>query len=343
MSVSDYRREIYILAVLVGVFISLKYLLPYFTPFIIGAILAIVIDPAVDWLEKRLRIPRGWGALLILSLVVVILVTFLITGIGRLVYELDLLLQTLPKYQESITNVVNRLLDQLSQLYAGLPGVFNRAIASGEQSLYKGISSMIKQLLGFFQRLPNYFIVGLISFIASFFMSRDKRIISRAILRFLPERWRKHVFEVKEDVFTSFSGFLRAQLILVSMTMIMSIIGLTILRVKYAWLLAMVTGFFDLIPVFGPSGVFVPIAIYFFFLDQIPTAIGVIINLAIILLVRQISEPRIIGSKVGIHPLATLLAIYLGFRLFGVSGFILGPLGLIIIKAIFAATLPEAS
>lgn len=339
----EMRRELYIVTVVVAVFLSFKYLLPIFTPFVIGALLAIMIDPVVDWLEERFSIGRGWSAMLVLILVVIVLVAFVITGLARLVYELELLLTALPEHQEFLTGAVDRLVEQFAQFYSGLPRVLLRAVDAGEQNVYNFVSGIIKQLLSYVQSLPNLFLIGLLSMIASFFFSRDKRLISRGIIRFIPATWRKHVFEVKEDVFSSFSGFLRAQLILIGMTTIMAVVGLTAMRVRYAWLLALVAGVLDLIPMLGPSGVFIPLAVYFIAIDQLGLGIGVLVNLGIILLVRQLSEPRIVGSSVGLHPLATLVAIYLGFRLFGVSGFILGPLAAITIKAIFAATLPEAS
>ncbi|MBO8126377.1 MAG: sporulation integral membrane protein YtvI [Firmicutes bacterium] len=339
---TEIKKELYILGIIAGVFIAFKYLLPLFIPFIIGALLAIMIDPVVDWLEEHFRVPRGLSAFVVLILVVIILLAFIVTGITRLIYELDLLLQTLPQYQEMLASFVDRVVEQISQLYSGLPGVMLKAVESGEQNVYNAISSVIKQLLSFVQSLPNMVVIGLLSIIASFFFSRDKRIISKTLIQFVPRSWRKQVFEVKEDVFTAFSGFFRAQLILISMTAVMAIVGLTLLGVRYAWLLGLTAGIFDLIPMMGPSAVFLPLAGYFLVLDQLPLAIGVLITLGFILLVRQLSEPRIVGANIGLHPLATLIAIYLGFRLFGVSGFILGPLAAITIKAIFAVIIPEA-
>ncbi len=338
----EIKRQLFIFGIIGGVFLSFKYVLPFFTPFVIGALLAMMIDPVVDLLEEKFKIPRGLSALVVLVLVVLVLIVFLTTGIARLVYELDLLLQTLPQYQAALGAFIDRVVLWFSEVTSGLPKVLLNTLETGERSIYTAISNLIKQILAAVQKVPNFFIIGLISFLAAFFFSRDKRIISKAIFRFIPRSWRKQVFEVKEDVFVAFSGFLRAQLILISMTAVMAIIGLTILRIRYAWLLGLTAGILDLIPMMGPSAVFLPLALYLFAWDQLPMAIGVLVVLGVILLVRQLSEPRIVGSNVGLHPLATLIAIYLGFRLFGVSGFILGPLAVVTIKAIFAVFLPEA-
>lgn len=342
MKTDELKRQLIILGIVGGVFFCFKYLLPYFTPFVIGALLAMMIDPLVDLFEEKFKIPRGLSALVLLALVVSVLIIFLTTAIARLVYELDLLLQTLPQYQVAFGVFMDNVVQWFSEVTSGLPKVLLNALQTGEQSIYTAISNLIKQILGAVQRIPSLFIIGLFSFLAAFFISRDKRVISKAIFRFIPRSWRKQVFEVKEDVFVAFSGFLRAQLILISMTAVMAIIGLTILRIRYAWLIGITAGILDLIPVTGPSGIFVPLAVYLVAIDQIPQAIGVLVVLGLILTVRQLSEPRIVGSNVGLHPLATLIAIYLGFRLFGVSGFILGPLAAVTIKAIFAVFLPEA-
>lgn len=122
-------------------------------------------------------------------------------------------------------------------------------------------------------------------------------------------------------------------MLLVSLTGLESLIGLTILGVSYAHLLALTVAFFDFLPILGPGTFYIPWSIWMFLSGNIRLGIGLLILYAIIVVVRQLLEPKVIGQSIGLHPLATLIALYFGFTLLGVWGLILGPAIAIAYKA----------
>lgn len=327
-----------VVAIIVATVLSLKYVLPYITPFIIAALLAILIDPAVDLLEKRLRAPRGLAVLVVLMLVLVGVTLFLVVGTARLVIELEQLLRSLPEFQNSIGILVEEWSAKFSTFYAGLPDAATRAIRSSENNFYQLAAGLVSAGLNAVKQLPNAFTVLVISILATYFMSRDRDRVMKGIVQLVPREWRPKVRSLETDVGRAIMGYIRAQLTLISITTVLSIFGLLIVGVNYAWLLGLLAGALDLMPMIGPSGVYLPLALYLLFNGDIGTAIAVGVVWAVVLLVRQVTEPRIVGRNVGLHPLTTLLAIYVGFQLFGINGFIIGPLTAIVLKAVFAVT-----
>ncbi|MGE5576426.1 MAG: sporulation integral membrane protein YtvI [Syntrophothermus sp.] len=334
-----YRIAIYILAVLAATFVLLRFVLPYLVPFAIAGLLAMLIDPLVGLLQKRARLSRGSAVAVVLGLVLVLFFSVVAVGVSQLIVELNDLVASLPEYQVRVAALLEDLRQRVASFSAGLPQPLDDAIREAQRRFYGTLAVWARSLLQAVQFLPNLFVVFVVSFLATYFISRDKELILKFITRLTPRSWRRQMFQVRSNVGMGVVGYFRAQITLMLVTTTLSVLGLLILRVRYAWLLGVAAGLLDLVPMIGPSGVFVPWLLYNFLLGDIGLGIGLTVVLAVITVVRQVSEPRIVGAHIGLHPLATLAAIYLGFRLFGVWGFFLGPITLIVLKAIFTVTI----
>ncbi len=334
-----YRMTIYILVVLAAIFLLFRFVLPYLTPFIIAGLLAMLIDPLVGLLQRKVRLSRGAAVALILGLVLIIFSSVVAIGISQLIAELNDLVVSLPEYQARFGALLEDLRQRVASFSAGLPKPLVDAMQDSQRRLYETMALWARSVLQAVQLLPNFFVVLVVSFLATYFISRDKEAILKYITHLTPRSWRQQMFRVRSDVGMGVVGYFRAQITLMLVTTTLSILGLLILRVRYAWLLGLAAGLLDLVPMVGPSGIFVPWLLYNFFLGDIGLGVGLTVVLAAITVVRQISEPRIVGAHIGLHPLATLMAIYLGFRILGVWGFFLGPVTLIVLKAIFAVTI----
>jgi sporulation integral membrane protein YtvI len=122
------------------------------------------------------------------------------------------------------------------------------------------------------------------------------------------------------------SGYLKAYLLIMLITFFEVFIGLSILKVNYAFILAIVIAIVDILPVLGTGAVLVPWAILAFIGGNAPLGIGLIVLYGVTLIARQIIEPRIIGSTLGLHPLMTLASVYIGLKLLGLAGIFIGPI-----------------
>jgi sporulation integral membrane protein YtvI len=139
------------------------------------------------------------------------------------------------------------------------------------------------------------------------------------------------------DLQKALFGYLRAQFILISITAAFVIVGLLILQVPYAISIGLLIGFVDLLPYLGTGAVMVPWIIIVFVQGNIPLGIGLSIVYGVILVARQILEPKVLATSVGMDPLAILIALFIGLQLFGFVGLIIGPVTLILLTAFHRA------
>jgi sporulation integral membrane protein YtvI len=178
----------------------------------------------------------------------------------------------------------------------------------------------------------------IITLLATFFISKDWYKIITQYSGIFSETILKVTKLIRTDLQKALFGYFRAQLILVSLTALVVIIGLLILRVEYAITIGLLTGLADLMPYLGTGAVMVPWILYVFFAQgNIYLGIGLSILYGVILIMRQIIEPKVLASSVGLDPLATLIALFVGLKLFGLVGLIIGPVTLVILSAFYRA------
>ncbi|MGM0602849.1 MAG: sporulation integral membrane protein YtvI [Bacillota bacterium] len=331
-------------------FISLfiiKHIFIYFTPFIIAAVLSSLINPVVDYLSKLMPINRGFIVVLVLILVIILLISVLIVGGAQIYLELNRLLRNLPDYK-SIGSRFQWIVNQNEQFDVFLENLdisepVKDAINSNFQMIYDGIRntiiSFVNNILDFLSRLPNMIMILFISFIATFFISKDRDKIKTFLVRLFPQDVQPKIANVFSQLNISAIGYIRAMLILISITGIITGFGLTLLGNQYAIIFAVAAAILDLIPIIGPAMLFYPWIIISLFMQDISFAFSLVILHAFIAGIRSASEGKIMGKNLGLHPLATMTAIYSGFRILGGIGVVVGPSFLVLVKAIIDSEL----
>jgi len=169
--------------------------------------------------------------------------------------------------------------------------------------------------------------------VAVFFISRDKDIILKSLEQHLPAFLYKRLVLIGSESGSALFGYIKAQFILMFIAAGITFIGLQILGVPYAFLLAILVGIADLLPIVGPGAVFFPWIIWEALNGNYGFAIALLILYAIVTIVRQVSQAKIVGDNIGLHPLEALIALFVGLRLMGVLGLIFGPIIWVVIKA----------
>jgi sporulation integral membrane protein YtvI len=326
------------LAALVFVYLILKYAVPYFTPFLVALVLAVMIDPTVGELEERFHLPRGVAVAITLVFFLGIAVGLVLFGIGAVVVQLGQLATDLPSQYDRLMLLSEALLARLTAVFKGLPADFvsltENTIRSSLGSIYAGLQALVRTVLDGLAGLPSAILVAVISLVGAFFFSRDKKLIGDSLLGLLPSAYRERIVRVNRDIVNSAVGLVKAQLTLVLITLVIIVAGLFILGVRYAWLLGLVAGLLDVLPAVGPATVIVPWAVYCFVTGDPALGAGLLVLIGVVMVFRQIMEPRIVGQRIGLHPLLTLMALYLGLKLLGAAGIVVGPLVAIAAKAV---------
>lgn len=344
------KNLLYIVAGTAAAYLLLIFVAPLFTPFILAVFLAFFLEPVVKRIQGRGRMSRGP------AVGVAMLATFgsatllIVLSVTRLIIELVHLTAYLPEYINNIKSVALSTQNKLLAYYFTLPedviGFITKKVSGSNYSLdaILGKAQVLTQmLLNFFLQLvssvPAWIILILISAIATYFISKDKRLIIDYWLKAVPEPWGRQTVDITKQVFQAIISYVRAQLVLITITFVNTLIGLYIIGAPYALLMSLVVGVTDLIPILGPSSIYLPWIAWEFTTGDSTFAIKLTILYAVVLIVRQVMETKIVSQSMGLHPLATMVAMYAGLKALGPMGVVAGPLFLITLKAFASAGL----
>lgn len=307
--------------VLVSLLVTLAgiYLARLLWPFLLGLVVAIILDPVVAATVRR-GWPRGVTALILLLLFTLGFAGLLAVGVTRLAGEVGALLES--GWGE----------EGLRWLETSWGGVRN--LIKGEPAR-QGLGAVAGWVLTVGRTLPGTAVAVMISLMAAYLLLRDKERLLGGTVGLLPRSLRARGAVTAEEVSRGLAGVIRAELLLSLTTGALAVVGFTALGVRYAWLLGLGAGLLDLVPMVGPSGVLLPVAIYLAVIGAAGKALGVLVLTGVVLLVRQLLEPRLLAAGTGLHPLVMLVAVYAGFRLFGTFGLVVGPLAASFFAALF--------
>ena len=315
-----------------GAYVFVRFLLPYLWPFVLGLLLALAIEPVVRGLE-RLRLSRSAAVLVALVLVLGLFFALVTWAVSTLVVEITKLVEALPAYYQTARQLVADLTERAGQFMATLPPEVNEQIYAQLARLYAFLGRVLPEALLSLAALPQVGIVTLVAAVASYFIGRDLRAIGAFFLDLLPPGWREHAASLAVRLIRSVGQFAFAQLILIALTTVITIAGLAVLRVPYALMLGLLSGLLDVLPVLGPGLLFIPWMLYHFIWGRVGLGVGLGLLYLGISVARQVAQPRVVGERLGIHPLAALLSMYVGARLLGVLGLAVGPLVVMLLSA----------
>lgn len=339
------KKMLIFIGLMLLILIVSKYFFIYFTPFIIAAVLASLINPVVKIVEDYLHINRGLAVFIVLIFFIAVLIIVFFLGISHIYLELNRLLQNLPDYNtfgenfQWIINQNNKIIDLINglEISPAIRELINENMQLLYTTLKNGIVMVINSVINFLGKLPMILTVLFLSFIATFFISKDIDKINSFLIGLFPKELRAKFFKLEKELVSSAVGFVRAELTLISITCFVSGIGLAIMGNPYAVIIAISSGFLDLIPIIGPALIFIPWVIYSIIIGDINNAFQLLLLYTVMTAIRQGAEGKIMGKNLGLHPLATMIALYVGFRILGTIGFIIGPAILVLGKAVFNA------
>ena len=320
----------------------ISYGIPLVFPFVFALLVAEFVNPVVNLLSKKAKIPRTLSVSVVLLLLIGVVSVLLTVGIGYLVDEIELLIANLPYLYALGMDLGSQFAEQFARFHDGLPLTIQEQLAGTLGELQEDLKTYLGTLvgsLGVVASLPSFLINSIIAVVATFLIARDRDQINAFLLSLFPVEWRPGLRQVKNQVWTSAIGWGKAQLMLIMLTMLQSIIGLSIIGSNYAVLVGILVGLVDVMPILGPGAVFIPWAVYSFIFGSKIFGIKLLVLYGILVGVRQVMESKLVGDQIGLHPLAVLLAIYLGITFFGALGVIFGPLLAILLKAMITSGL----
>lgn len=320
---------------ILGSILFFRYLFPIILPFLIGWLLSKCFLPLVRRLEAW-HVPKWCAALVCILLLLGVVSLFVILIGNQIVAQAKNLMAQMPHYLEALRRAMDAFWFWLDTKLVDLPDVIQNAIAQAKSNLTSILLDIVQNKGSApLTSVPNFLLGLFIAFISSYFFLKDREGIHNIYEKYVITLFGQGLERTKQELKSSLWGYVKTQLILMIYTFGITWIGLTILHSPFALLLAIIIAIIDALPFFGSGFILWPGALIHLILGDPKMAIGYLVIYGAVQIMRQIMQPKILGTQIGLHPLLTLFAMYFGYRSIGFWGLILGPVLAVLLKAYY--------
>lgn len=333
-------KIIIVLLTIIGIYLSYK-LAMFYIPFIIAMIIAAMVEPIIKFFMKHTKMKRKLASIVSLALVFVLIGGLLFGLASKLIIEAQSLLSNLNIYFEDIYNWSIELIDNMEENLSQENMEIIQNLLTGIIDTLKTVAmNLLTGVITVITSIPNGITYSVITLLAIVFICFDKAYIPNTIKKQIPIKWFERIKQVIKELCSVSVKYIKAEAKLSFICFILVLIGLLFvnligIKVEYLFIMAILIGIVDILPLFGAGAVMLPWTVYLLITENIPLAIAVVIIWIIWAIVKQIAEPKMVSKEMGMHPIFTLIGMYTGFKLAGVIGLILGPIVLLIVKNIF--------
>lgn len=298
------------LGAFLGILLMLRLSFPYFGPFYLGLLLAFLLDVPVTFLETR-----GWSRSI---------TSLLFAGAAFLTLPAVITIFVVQLWGEiqgisGLSDLLPWQVAELSPMLQVLP------------SLDAGVS--LQTVAKWAWVIPDFFLMWTISVLSAYFFCRDKRSLTKFFLKELPKSWGFSPRKIYHDTTGAIWRYVQVQLFLMLLSTSVSMVLFMVLDLPYPFLAAFFVGFFDLLPILGPGLVYLILASMQAWMGNPLTALALGLGYLVLLLLRQWGEPHLVSERLGLHPMAALVGLYAGFRIWPPFGALLGPVLMVFLKA----------
>lgn len=316
-------------------------LLGFFIPFVISWVIALIANPLVRFLERRMRIVRKHGSALIIVGVLALIILLLYLVIGKLYTEIRDFIGDLPALYENAALEIRGALENGGRLFEFLPDEFQETVVRFTENLGSYMGEIVSkaaaptvEIAGNVAKgIPNALVNTVITILSAYIFIAEQERIMEWLRKILPEFILRYIAYLKKDARGVIGGYFLAQFRIMFVVAVILAVGFLFLDVSYGLVLAVLISILDFLPVFGTGTALFPWAAVKLFTGDYGYAAGLLILYVVTQVARQLIQPKIVGDSMGLPPLMTLFLLYLGFKMKGLAGMILAvPIGLIFIN-----------
>ena len=315
--------------------------LGFFIPFVIGWMIALIANPLVRFLEKRLKIVRKHGSMLIIAGVLALIISLLYFVLGKAYVEIREFIGDLPALYDSAAAEIRGAVQNGNRMFEFLPDEFRTAVMQFTENIGTYVGDLVSkaaaptvEIAGNVAKgIPNVLVITVITILSSYLFIAEQDKILAWMRRYAPKFVLRYAEYLKKDARGVIGGYFLAQFRIMFVVAGILAVGFLFLKVKYGLLLAVLISLLDFLPVFGTGTALFPWAAVKLFTGEYTYAAGLLILYVVTQVSRQLIQPKIVGDSMGLPPLLTLFLLYLGFKVKGIAGMILAvPIGLIFIN-----------
>jgi len=310
----------------------LYFVLPVSIPLVIALLTALLLNPIIQFIQTKLKINRQFSVIIVFLtfiLLIAVVGTYLITlSIGQIVHFVE----NLPEYFNQLNTLYADIAERIEHYSKNLPAEFVNQITNSVEQYLLDLNELEKEkitldrIAQLFAKVPQYLISFLVYLIALFLFMLELPTLKTKMNQAYTKETAHKVSFMNKRLASVFLGFFKAQFLVSLVIFGVSLIGLLFIFPDLAFIMSIIIWIIDLIPIIGSIIILGPWALFMFLAGNTIVGTKLAILAIILLALRRIIEPKLMGQHIGLSPLATLISMFIGLKLLGLFGFILGPL-----------------
>lgn len=358
----------YYAIILLIAFLAVRYALGVCLPIVVAFFIATVLQRPKNFLVRKTFLKKGSASvfsLFILLFIVVALITLIgVRAVEEIKGFIDYITLQIQNFDVFLTNIENAVMNFANKLPSFLSDTLSESLATiftqireylagqnteltdsitgslGNSFSFSWITTPLSGVISTAMQIPSILIAVVITLVASCFMASDYEEITGFIKRQFPKEKRKDLSRAKNLLKTTLTKMAKAYALIMTVTFTEMFLGLTLLKLlgiyssNFSVIIAIATAVVDIIPVLGTGTILIPWAVYSLIVGNYALAIGLAVIYAVITVIRQIVEPKLVAGQLGLSPIVTVSALYLGLKIFGVFGMIIAPVLLTMLKVL---------
>ena len=354
----DERKELHKriwtnLLVSLAILLAVIFIGPRLISFFMPLILATIVNPIVVFLENKIKIMRKHGSAIVIVLALLLVGSVIYMAIHALIVQIVLLVQDLPEVYGQVMLNLQESLNELHQKFHFIPGNLQQILDDNDDKINEFVFSFFDSLKtdsisavgNFASSIIDIFVLVVLTLMISYFFVAKRDEIRGGIKKYMPQGIKNFWNMAMDTCLRALAGYIKAcfQIMIIVFIIlfvifggimhvyILLLAGFLILRIHFAFLLAFLIAFLDFLPFLGTGIIITPWAIYCAITGEYVNVIILVVTYVICLLAHRLLEPKLVGDSVGMSPFATLISMFIGYRLIGMLGLILGiPVGMVI-------------
>lgn len=305
--------------------------LNYTLPFVLALLCAMILKKPTLFIVDKFKIKNSIASLITTIIFFALIIFIFSWGITNITQEAIQLGKTIQLYLSKNSSDIHDSFNRLQKYYNNLDPYIINTVQNNFSSFINKLSTitvgitgkLVSGLIIFLTSIPYILMVILFTLLTTYFFTKDITSSENKILGIIPENKTDKLYYIYVEAKKMLTSYMLSYMLIIGITFIETLVVFLIFKVKYAAILSVICAIADLLPILGIGAIYIPIAlIYFFIVKNYIVAFGIIISYIIISIVRQIVEPKIVSSSLGIHPVAVLAALFIGLKANGLSGVI---------------------
>lgn len=316
-------------------------ILKFFLPFVIAFIVAAIANPMVRFLEKKIKLKRKHGSVVMIFLVLSLVAGILFLVGYAIIYEAGNLMEDFPGLMEQAKDLIADISNRLNGVYVKLPKELQNWVGNLGEAIRNwvehGVTNFNPPSIStaglIFKNVLEGLLIFIIAVVAAYFFIADRDKLVEGLEKIVPESVTGYYRLIVQNIKSAVGGYFKAQFKIMLIIVVILFIGFEALGVPYSFLLALLTAFLDFLPVFGTGTIIGPWAVVDIITGKYIEAVVLVVLYIVCQIIKQVLQPKMVGDSIGMNPLATLFFMFVGYRMGGILGMIIGiPVGMVLVN-----------